>query len=374
MNKEQYLQKKEELHNLLNGEDTHTLEKYLIDLENPLINKKMVPLYSVLESHLNESISTKNIAPKMLELIIQYHPNCQYESVFGSSLINSYGRSGDIKNLEKVLNNYAYSKYEIDNNLKYYHESSIKFLAEHFKIQKSTEQIVNDLRSNYRINLDKFKTLINQNNTGKGKYSEIEAIFGAISHFSASDFIPTWQELKEKFSHSLKLNTVKKMKMPTLAGVKNNYTHILKEKVLSTSIKDVQSASFLLNEAEENQLKTSFDVMKWKRLIMEKVSSASSTEFGKFDLSTYPFSVSTLNIIKNNSLFIEASIEKMKEDPVFRDKLFKEFNDFKNLVENLKPLYKDNNFNNFEVICVRLEKIRLDTMLEDSVSYKKLKI
>ena len=350
MNKEQYLQKKEELYQLLKSDNLEKLEKYLIELEDPILNKEMLPIYSVLETSLYNSLSANTLKPTMLELIIKYQPNFQYEETVGNSLIHSYGKMGDIKNLEKVLNNYAYTKYHIKENIKYYHENSVKFLIDFFRIEKSAEQIVNDLRSNYQINLEKFKMLINQNTTGKAKYNELEKIFGAINHFSTEDFISTWESLKDKFSHSLKLNSLKKPRYKTLAGIKNNYTNILKEKVLSSTINDKKIAHYLLNEAEENNLKISFEVMKWKKLLMENVHSANSTEFGKFDLTQHPFSASTLNIINNNQIFIDATLEKALKNPNFKENLIKEFNEFKDLVNGLKSFYPEQKFNKFDII------------------------
>ena len=103
MNKEQYLQKKEELYQLLKSDNLEKLEKYLIELEDPILNKEMLPIYSVLETSLYNSLSANTLKPTMLELIIKYQPNFQYEETVGNSLIHSYGKMGDIKNLEKVL-------------------------------------------------------------------------------------------------------------------------------------------------------------------------------------------------------------------------------------------------------------------------------
>lgn len=378
MNKEQYLQKKEELKTLLESDDLKQIEQYLIDLQNPLLNQEMIPLFTVFNSDLTSSVEAKYLNANVLELIVKYNPNCYYETSFGNAIIRAYSKIGDLENLKLCLDKCTYNSYDIKSELKNYDEKAIQFFTDFFQVKKSAEEIVNDLRSNYNISLDKFKILINQNVTGKAKYAELEKIFNAITHFNADDFISTWEELKEKFSHSLSLNTVKKQNNPTLAGTKNNYTSIVKQKMISSSIRDEKIATYFLEEAEKNNLKTSLSVPSWKRLLISKMKyGTNSTDFGEFDLSQHPFSASTLNIIMDNPAFIQASLEKMKKDLPFKERIIKEFAEFSYLVENIRKHNTKEEYDKFDAIYVKFEKLIIESNIEDNnslINNKKQKI
>jgi hypothetical protein len=377
MTKEQYLIKKEELRSLLKSNSLDKIENYLIALQDPVLSKEMIPLFTVFNSEFDSSVEAKYVEPSVLELIVKYYPNCYYERSFGSAIIKAYSEIGDLENLKLCLNKCTYDSYDIKKDMKNYHEKVIQFFTQFFEVKKSADEIVADLKSNYNISLDKFKILINQNVTGKAKYPELESIFNAISHFKPDDFISTWEELKQKFSHSLSLNTVKKHRTPTLNGTKNNYTSIVKQKMISSSVKNIDVAHYFIEEAEKYNLRTSLDVPAWKRLLMSKIKyGINSTDFGEFDLSKHPFSASTLNIIMGHEAFTQASLEKMKNEPLFKERIIKEFNDFACFVENIRKENPHEVYDKFENIYAQFEKIIIESNVQSSsnLTHKNQKI